>query len=555
MKEIELKNYIQTHFPQENEQCEWKDFKSLKYSFSGQSGNDIISYISAIANMEGGHLIVGVKDKTLEITGIEEFNNYTTQNIKLKIIEKCGNINSEKLKIEEYITTDTYKTVWIFHIPKHTPRLIVNAHSKAWQRIEDSLVELKKERQDTILNEHLFVKTDWSANIIPNATIDDLEPKAILKAREEFKENNPKKAQECDTWDDITFLNKAKITIQGNITNTAILLLGKEESSHFISPAVAKISWIIKNENNIELDYEHFGCPFLLNTSEIFDKIRNLTYRYLEDTTLFPTQIKTYEPYVIREALHNCIAHQDYSLQGRISVIEKPDELIFSNLGSFIPGDINTVIEQDAPQEYYRNSFLAEAMVNLSMIDTTGSGIKKMFEKQRNRFFPLPDYDLSTPNKVVVKISGRIWDENYTKLLMKKTDLSLKTVILLDRVQKGLSITDTEIALLKKQSLIEGRKPNIYISAYIAKAVDATTDYIKNKAFDDEYYKKLVVSYLEKYKKGVRKDFEKLLYDKFSDILNDNQKSDKVKNLLQSLKNENIIEILEDKKTWSMSKK
>ena len=63
-------------------------------------------------------------------------------------------------------------------------------------------------------------------------------------------------------------------------------------------------------------------------------------------------------------------------------MVEKPDELIFSNLGSFIPGSVETVIEENAPPEYYRNQFLANAMVILNMIDTIGSGIRKMFRLQ-----------------------------------------------------------------------------------------------------------------------------------------------------------------------------
>lgn len=553
MTEAELKKYIQEHFPKENERCEWKKFSSLKHNFSAHAGEDIISYVSAIANMEGGCLVIGVEDLTLEILGITDFSGFTTSSIKFKIIEKCSNLNSEGLRAEEFITTDTHKTIWIIHIPKHMSRLMVYAHGKAWQRIGDSLVELTKERRDSILKEPISHKEDWSAQIIPNAAIEDLDPAALLKAREEFKEKNPKKAVECDAWDEPTFLNKAKLTIKGHITNTAILLLGKEESTHFIQPAVAKISWILKDGVNLELDYEHFSVPFLLNSSQVFDKIRNLTYRYMKDDTLFPTEIKMYDSYVIREALHNCIAHQDYALQGRISVVEKPDELIFSNAGNFIPKTVESVIEQDAPQEYYRNAFLADAMVNLNMIDIIGSGIKRMFIKQRERFFPLPDFDLSNPEKVVVKIAGRIWDENYTKLLMSKTDLDLKTVVLLDRVQKGLSLDENEISLLKKQGLIEGRKPNFHISASVAKLTDAATDYIKNKAFDDDYYKKLILSYLNKYKKGIRKDFEKLLLDKFSDVLNLSQKNDKVKNLLQALKNEGEIKISKDKKTWILS--
>ena len=535
MTELELKKYIQEYYPDENEACEWKDFKSLKHSFGGQAGDDIISYLSAIANMEGGHLVVGINDKTQDIKGIEEFNNYTAQNIKLKIIEKCTNINSEKLKVEEFKTSDTQKIVWVFHVPKHLPRLIVYSHSKAWQRIEDSLVDLKKERQDAILKEPISINEDWSAQIIPTATLDDLDPKAIAKAREEYKEKHPKKATECDDWDDATFLNKARVTTQGKITNTAILLLGKEDSVHFINPSIAKISWILKDENNLERDYEHFAVPFLINSSEVFSRIRNLTYRYMKDTSLFPTEIKMYDSYVIREALHNCIAHQDYSMQGRITVVEKPDELIFSNVGSFIPKSVETVIEQDAPQEYYRNAFLAEAMVNLNMIDTIGSGIKRMFIKQRERFFPLPDFDLSDSNKVVVKIAGRIWDENYTKLLMSKTDLDLKTVVLLDRVQKALPITEDEIKRLKKLGLIEGRKPNVYISSSIAKVTGDKSSYIKLRGFKDEHYKKMILEYLDKYNSASKQDIDNLILDILPDILDENKKENKVRNLVYAM--------------------
>lgn len=354
---------------------------------------------------------------------------------------------------------------------------------------------------------------------------------------------NPRKATESNDWDDITFLNKAKVTIQGKITNTALILLGKEESVHFLNPAIAKISWILKDESNLERDYEHFGPPFILNSSNVFSRIRNLTYRYLNNSTIFPTEIKMYEPYVIREALHNCIAHQDYTLQGRITVVENPDELIFTNLGSFIPGNINTVIEQDSPQEFYRNAFLAEAMVNLNMIDTIGSGIKRMFQEQRNRFFPMPDYDLSNTTKVVVKIAGRIWDENYTKMLMNKSSLDLKTVVLLDRVQKSYPINDIEIKHLKSLGLIEGRKPNFHVAAEIAEASGNKSEYIKMRGLKDAHYKTMILEYLTQYGSANKQDIDKLILDILPDVLDQKQKENKVRNIIYSMskKDETII--------------
>jgi ATP-dependent DNA helicase RecG len=318
-----------------------------------------------------------------------------------------------------------------------------------------------------------------------------------------------------DTWDDITFLNKAKLTIEGRLTRTAILLLGKPESDHFISPFTAKISWILRDERNSDKDYEHFGAPFILTTDLALAKIRNLKYRYLPDDTLFPIEITQYEPYVIREALHNCIAHQDYELCSRISVIEKPEELIFSNAGSFLPGTVESVIEKDAPPGYYRNQFLANAMVTLNMIDTVGGGIKKMFAKQRERFFPLPTYILENPNEVTVKITGKVIDPNYTQLLIKHTDLDIQTVILLDKIQ----------IVVSKIAAVTGDRGS----------------YIKNRAFDADYYKKLISNFITEYGSATRVEINKLLMDKLSDVLTVAQKRNKINNLLNQMANKEKI--------------
>ena len=157
MTELELQQYLLREYPQENARCEWKEFKNLKNSFCGDEKDDVISYVSAIANMEGGFLVVGVHDKTLEIVGTDTYN-YDRQKAILRLTERCTNLSSEGLDIEEYVTDDTQKVVWVIHIPKHLPKRPVYAHDKAWQRIEDSLVELTQERLNAILDEPLYTK-------------------------------------------------------------------------------------------------------------------------------------------------------------------------------------------------------------------------------------------------------------------------------------------------------------------------------------------------------------------------------------------------------------
>ncbi|MDD3437780.1 MAG: ATP-binding protein [Candidatus Gastranaerophilales bacterium] len=241
--------------------------------------------------------------------------------------------------------------------------------------------------------------------------------------------------------------------------------------------------------------------------------------------------------------MHNCIAHQDYSLNKRIIVTEKIDKLIFSNAGSFYEGNPEDYSKGDKTPESYRNTWLTYAMLNLGMIDRLGYGIHNIYLSQRNRFFPLPDYVLSEKDKVILKIYGHTIDENYSKLLIERKDLPLDRVVLLDKVQKNLEINDNAAKALKTEKLIEGRKPNYYIAASIAEAINDKAAYIKNRAFDDEYYKKMIEAFLDKFKTGTRQDFEELIIPKLSDVLTGKQKKDKVKNILQAMKRDNIIRL------------
>ena len=550
MTENELKTFIRTHFPRENENCEWKEFKNLKNSFNGEEKEDVISYVSAFANMNGGYLILGVVDKSLDIVGIRNFSGYTVENVPLRLCEQCTNLPTEGLEIDSYTTSDTHKTVWIIKIPKHSPRLPVYAHRKAWQRVGDSLVAMNDSRREAILSE-ISMDSDWTKEIVEGASLADLDPEAIEKARKEFKRRNPKYAAEMDTWDDAKFLNKAKLTIKGKITRAALILLGKEESEHFINPGIIKIRWSLKSKTGENKDYEVFSMPMILAVDALLAKIRNVKYISVRPDSLFPDEMMRYDIFSIREPLHNCIAHQDYTKGARIEVVEfEDDRLIFQNAGNFIPESLEAVLTNDCPESVYRNPFLVEAMRNLNMIETQGGGILKLFNQQKKRLFPLPEYDLSN-NRVKVEISGNVLDENFANILLHNADLSLREIMLLDKVQKRKPLSPDEIHYLRSKKWIEGRKPNVYLSADIARISSDTNlrkDYIHNRSFDDQHFKDLIVEYLKKFPRSTKADIFKLLKDKLSEVLTEAQKQAKVRNLMQALRRDGQIRVVEKRK-------
>ncbi len=515
------------------QELQWIEFKMNKGSISNEEIGEYISAMSngsTIANKPFGYIVWGVEDKTQIIKG----TNFSVANAKQgnQDLELwLRNLLHPKINFEIFEFKSSGKHVVLLRIPAATGEP-TNFQKKPYVRIGSNKTDLRN--YPNYIRIIYNSQEDWSAKIIDKATLNDLDPEALKVAREKFKEKNTKANfyNEIDNWDESTFLDKAKITIGGKITNTAIILLGKEEASHYLLPAIAEITWKLETE---EKAYEHFGTPMLLNTTKILQQIRNVKYKFFPDNELIATTVNKYDTRTILEGLHNCIAHQEYAFHSRIILTEKVDKLIFSNAGSFYEGQPDDYSEGEKTPQRYRNPWLAHAMVNLGMIDRLGYGIHTMYLAQRNRFFPLPDYLLSDSQKVVLQIYGHSIDENYSKLLIERKDLPLSQVLLLDRVQKKLSITDQSVALLKKEGLIEGRKPNYFVAASIAEATNDKASYIKNKAFDKTYYKALIIQYLTQFQKASRAEIDTLLMDKLSNVLDDSQKRTKIRNLLYDM--------------------
>jgi ATP-dependent DNA helicase RecG len=146
---------------------------------------------------------------------------------------------------------------------------------------------------------------------------------------------------------------------------------------------------------------------------------------------------------------------------------------------------------------------------------------------------------------VQVRLFGKVLDENYTQLLIDKTDLDLMDVVALDKVQKGRRLTDDEFKLLKSQNLVEGRRPNLYVSARVAEVTGEKARYIRNRALDKQHYKGMILAFLQQYKRATRKEIDDLLMDKISDALDKKQKRNRVGYLLYEMshKDKSIIAI------------
>ncbi len=498
------------------------EFKKAENNFDFDDLGKYFSALSNEANLRGldfAWLIFGYDEKKHEIVGTSYKNGEGALN---NLKHDFSQHTTDGQTFREIIPIEVDgKRILMFKIPASPRNIVMKWKGIAYGRDGESLKPLNQSKQDEIRRQ--TPAPDWSAEIVPDATIDDLDEVALAKARKMFKKVHSRiPAEEVNRWSTEEFLSKCELMVNGKLTRAAIILLGKMFSDSKLRPAVAEVTWTLRDENQDVVDYEHFSVPFILTVDEILAKIHNLTLREMPGGTLFPDTMKQYDDYTIREALHNCIAHQDYTLRQRINFVENPGFLYYANGGSFIPGTLENALATNGPQRFFRNACLCKAMVHFNMIDTVSRGIKKMFTEQMERRFPMPDYEIDNEKKeVAVRIYGNAINERYTKLLKDNDNLTLHDCISLDAIQKGHRIDDEIAQDLLKRGLIEGETPNYTISLGVAKASRQLPQYTKAKGLDKARLKQMVLQLLQNAgKEGARRE---IIYDYLKDLLPSNK--------------------------------
>lgn len=525
----------------------WEDeVVEFKIGNKNSSADEIGRYFSALsneANLRGADcawLVFGVDNKTHAVPGSEYPCDVNSLNksggLKAQIVEGTGGLSFAGVHV---LSRGTNSNVIFFQIPAAPQGMPVPWKRHYFARAGENLVALGLEKLDAIRGQGLTL--DWTAQTVDGVTVDCLDSDALTLARSKFADKHSRTVSPEDVtgWTTEAFLDKLHLLRNGKLTRAAILLLGKSSTAaDVLSPYSPQLVWKLVGE---ECANDIFYPPFILATTELYSRIRNVQVRVLPEDQMLTTEVPKYNQKSVLEALNNCIAHQDYSRGERVIVTEYVDRLTFWNGGSFFEGEPTDYIAGDHTPHRYRNPLLASAMRELNMIDTLGYGIHSIYIGQAKRYFPLPDYK-TTDKSVEMTMYGHVVDIAYSTLLIRRGgEMRLDDILLLDRVQKGLRIGADAVRHLRSEGLIEGRVPHLHVSAKIAALTGREAEYIRNRTKPGKHYHALIIDYLEKFKKATRSKIDELLLDEIRGNLSKEEKLSKISNILSYLRINNKI--------------
>lgn len=520
-----------------------KECRYLEFKSNYQEVDKLGRYISALSNgacldhQDFAYLYFGVDDETLEIKGttFDCAKVKAVGNEALELYLRRMVVPKVNFSIIEFMYEGKQRVV-LFKIPAAVNEP-TTYKQKPYIRVDSHVTDLTP--YVDWMRQIYTSQIDWSAQIVEDAALEDLDPEAIMIARKGFKERFPHFSADVDNWADSVFLDRANLTQDGMITRTALLLVGKREKAHKLGH-IAQIVW--KCYQDKETFGDIFTIPFIKATTDVLGCIRNYRFKIYPHNSMIPAEVLKYDTRSILEGMHNCILHQDYVCNERILVIEDNDKLTFENAGGFYEGDYEEYITGQKTPKRYRNPFLAKAMDNVKMVDSKGYGIHNMFLRQKERYLPMPDYEGSDDSRVVMHLPGTVLDEKYSIMLLENSNINLTEAVLLDQVQKGILPNDNAIAMLRKKHLIEGRKPRLFVAKQLAQNTGTKVEYSKHKGLEVKSCESLLLSTLKEHGKLSRTEIDSLLWNVVSDQLDDKQKKSKIGNILTNLRKRKLIE-------------
>lgn len=428
------------------------EFKSDRKPISDEI---LIDAVVAFANTEGGDIYLGVEDDG-EITGRHEKHKDITQ---LSAVVANKTIPPISVRVE--IVDEQYPVIKI-SVPKS--RSIVASSSGKIQRRQIKMdgtpenIPMYPYEISTRLSELSLL--DYSAQPVPGASCDDLDPVAREQLRDIIRTyDGEKRLLELDNEE----LDKALqfvVTEQGMLvpTYTGLLMIGKKQSLRRYMPT-AEAAYTAFNGTELTAN-ETFFLPLVSGTVKIFDFINARNVEQEMTAGLYRITIPDFNKRAIREAVINAFAHRDYTRLGRVMVSLNDDGLSVSNPGGFIEGvTIDRIL---TAEPHGRNPVLADALKRIGLAERSGRGVDRIYEGSLLYGKPLPDYSETTSTTVKLLIPRGVPDKAFIKLISDEQQrlgslLPLNTLLILNTLREGRRMSIQELSVSTNISEIKVR--------------------------------------------------------------------------------------------------
>lgn len=467
------------------------EFKSAtnRYDFE-----KLVDYCVALANEGGGKIIMGVTDeRPRNVIGSAAFAE--PGRTEGGLYERLHH----RIPVEEFNYDD--KRVLIVHVPGRLPGTAWQHEGKYLRRAGDELVPITEGDLRAMFAE---AGPDYSAELTPRASLDDLIPEALADFRRRWARKSGN--QRIEQWSDEETLNNAELLVDGQLTIASLILFGSHAAlGRHLAQAEIVFEYRSSEAAGPAQDRAEYRKGFFAFHDELWQRINLRNDRQSYQDGLFRYEIPTFDETAVREALLNAVAHRDYRQGGSVFVRQFSRRLEIISPGGFPPGITQeNILDQQNP----RNRRLAEALARCGLIERSGQGMNLMVESAVRQSKPLPDFSGSAAHEVRLTLSGTVQDPAFIRFLERLGEERLRSFsthdfLLLDALRRDQPLNDALrhrlpglIEAGAVESVGRGRGTRHLLSRALYSALGAKGTYTRKRGLDHETNKELLCKHI-----------------------------------------------------------
>ena len=424
----------------EGENYEFKEAKN-RYDFE-----EAVKYCCALSNSGGGKFILGVTDKRpRKVVNSNAFEQPERT--------RKGLMDRLHIRIDFQIYQTEDGRVLVFDVASRPSGLPVQTKGIAWWRDGESLVPMPEDIRRKI---YLELESDFSSEICPNATIDDLNNAAINKFRLKWRDHT--RNNRLSSLSDEQLLRDCGAITDKGATYAAIILFGNRKILQNQLPhAEVVFEYRSKETAGPAAQREEFQEGFFTYDDRIWElvNLRNDEQHYRDK--LYRHPILTFNEDVVRETVLNAVSHRDYQRGGSIFVRQYQNRLVVESPGGFPHG---ITVENILNRQNARNRLIANIFRLCGLVERSGQGMNLIYEMAIKEAKPLPDFSGSDSFFVMLTLRGKIINSDMLALIKKIGDERLEAMttddyLLLSALFTGKGLAEIELSRFEHLAELE----------------------------------------------------------------------------------------------------
>ena len=489
----------------------------FKSDVKGLPDRDIVAAVVAMANTEGGLILLGVEDDGT-VTGVQPAHQDTAGLVAL-----IANRTSPSVAVRAEVIEWDKKKFLSIQVTKS--RDIVSTTDGLLLR-RRLMVSGKPEAVPFYPHEFMQRQSamglvDPSAMPLTSLTAEDLNPLERQRIRESIRRYGGDTSLLPLADEELDGALGLVTTIDGvrRPTLAGLLMMGREEILRQHLPA-HEVAFQLLEGTDVRVN--EFFRKRLLRTFEEVELLFKARVQEQEiQVGLFRVPIPNYDRRAFREAFINALVHRDYSRLGAVHVRIDDDGLTIASPGAFVEGITLQNLLVAAPRS--RNPLLADIFKRIGLAERTGRGIDRIYEGMLRYGRPAPDYTMSDATSVVLVLIKSDADIAFLEMILHHeertgTTMPIDSLIILSRLrlerrlttaeltthtQKPEQATRTMLEKLVEAGLMEahgtGRGRTYTLSAKVYRHSGQKAAYVRQAGFGPIQQEQMVLAYIDKH--------------------------------------------------------